>query len=71
MSKSSTASFKIMLLLKTSTSFTSFSYSVKLEGCIVCNNVKIMEKCVLKDCEVAAKVVVEASTLGKNESLTL
>ncbi|RIA91378.1 nucleotide-diphospho-sugar transferase [Glomus cerebriforme] len=42
---------------------------VKLEGCVVCNNAKIMEKCSLKDCEVGGGYVVVTETQTKNEQL--
>ncbi|CAG8453196.1 5861_t:CDS:2 [Paraglomus brasilianum] len=43
--------------------------NVKLDVCIVCNNARIMEKSILKDCEVGAGYVVEAETQTKNEQL--
>jgi hypothetical protein len=44
--------------------------SVKLDGCVVCNNAKIMEKSVLKDCEVGGGyVVVTESTYHFNPIL--
>jgi len=38
------------------------NYSVKLENCIVCNNGKILEKCHLINCEVAANFVVSKNS---------
>ncbi|CAG8469236.1 7970_t:CDS:2 [Paraglomus occultum] len=43
--------------------------NVKLDVCIVCNNARIMEKSILKDCEVGAGYVVQAETQTKNEQL--
>ncbi|PKK79616.1 nucleotide-diphospho-sugar transferase [Rhizophagus irregularis] len=43
--------------------------NVRLDGCVVCNNAKIMEKSVLKDCEVGGGYVVVAETQAKNEQL--
>ncbi|CAG8552929.1 12378_t:CDS:10 [Funneliformis caledonium] len=42
---------------------------VKLDGCVVCNGSKIMEKSVLKDCEVGGGYVVVSETQTKNEQL--
>ncbi|KAG4095298.1 nucleotide-diphospho-sugar transferase [Neocallimastix lanati (nom. inval.)] len=41
--------------------------NVKLENCIVCNNGKILEKCHLINCEIAAGFVVPKNTQTKNE----
>jgi len=37
--------------------------SVKLENCIVCNNGKILEKCHLINCEIAAGFVVPKNSM--------
>ncbi|CAG8774635.1 785_t:CDS:2, partial [Gigaspora rosea] len=42
---------------------------VKLDGCVVCNGAKIMEKSQLKDCEVGGGYVVVSETQAKNEQL--
>jgi translation initiation factor eIF-2B subunit gamma len=34
-------------------------YSVKIEGCIICNNAKIHEKASMKDCDVAGGYIVD------------
>lgn len=36
-----------------------FSFSVKIDGCIICNNANIQEKAYLKDCDVAGGYIVE------------
>jgi translation initiation factor eIF-2B subunit gamma len=36
-----------------------FYFSAKIEGCIICNDAKILEKVVMKDCEVAGGFVVK------------
>jgi len=33
--------------------------SVKIEGCIICNNAKIHEKASMKDCDVAGGYIVD------------
>lgn len=35
------------------------SCSAKVDGCVICNNAKVLEKAVLKDCDVAGEYVVE------------
>jgi ADP-glucose pyrophosphorylase len=34
-------------------------YSVKIEGCIICNNANIHEKASMKDCDVAGGYIVD------------
>jgi translation initiation factor eIF-2B subunit gamma len=34
-------------------------FSVKIEGCIICNNAQIHEKASMKDCDVAGGYIVD------------
>lgn len=34
-------------------------YSAKVDGCVICNNAKVLEKAMLKDCDVAAEYEVK------------
>lgn len=36
-----------------------FHFSVKIDGCIICNNANIQEKAYMKDCDVAGGYIVE------------
>ncbi|ORX56896.1 nucleotide-diphospho-sugar transferase [Hesseltinella vesiculosa] len=43
--------------------------NVKVDGCIICNHAKVLEKTILKDCEVANDYVVEKESQIKGEKL--
>lgn len=43
--------------------------SAKVDGCVICNNAKVLEKAVLKDCDVAGEYVVEKESQVKGEKL--